>query len=92
MRTYGQVGSVALGQQTSAVLETTRILERVGHDPLVANYASFMCWDRNKAVTLVTNSSIPPCAAGTKRNCCARCCANHSHPPLVKSRACHHAV
>jgi len=37
-----------------------RILERVGHDPLVANYVSFIGWDRNQAVMRVTNSSIPP--------------------------------
>ena len=41
-------------------MHATRILERIGHDPLVANYVSFIRWDRSQAVLLVTNSSIPP--------------------------------
>ena len=40
-------------------MHTPRILERIGHDPLVANYVSFIRWDRSQAVLRVTNSSIP---------------------------------
>jgi len=35
-------------------------LERIGHDPLAANYVGLIGSDRNQAVILVTNSSIPP--------------------------------
>jgi hypothetical protein len=43
-----------------AILKTRQILERIGHDPLVANYVSFIGWDRIQALMFVTNSSIPP--------------------------------